>query len=153
MKSMIRTLCTTVALVGGTLAASAVTASAQGYSHKEQKVERKIDRKVQKAEHRHVNRVVNRTNRARVLCDDGTWSYASIGCGGHGGLASRQYHPVPHPSTHAVLHANPHSAVAHRAYANGISAGAVARCSDGTYWHAGNHVNACYRHGGVAHWF
>jgi hypothetical protein len=97
---------------------------------------------------RNGNRVVTRTTRARVLCEDGTWSYTN--CVNHGGLASRQY--TPRASDQAVLHANEHSAVA-RAYANRMRASAVARCKDGTYWHATNHVRACYAHGGVARWY
>jgi hypothetical protein len=97
---------------------------------------------------RHGRRVVTRTTRTRVLCDDGTWSYSN--CVDHGGLASRQY--TPRASEVAVLHANEHSAVA-RAYANRLRASAVARCNDGTYWHATNHVRACYAHGGVARWY
>ncbi len=164
MTTTIRTICASGLLLGACVFASPATASAQGKSHKEQKVERQIDRKVDKQvdkqvdgqvakiEQRRVNRVVNRTTRTRVLCDDGTWAYASTGCGGHGGLASRQYKSVPRASAQGIAHANANSAVARAAYANGISAGAIARCNDGTYWHGANRTNACYRHGGVARW-
>ncbi len=162
MTPALRSLWSAGLLLAACVAAQPEAASAQGNSHKEQKIERKIDRKVDKQvakiEQRRVNRVASRTTRARVLCEDGTWAYVSLGCGSNGGVASRQYHPTPRPSTQATLHANAHSAVAHAAvahapYANGISAHAIARCSDGTYWHAIDRANACYRHGGVAHWF
>lgn len=89
------------------------------------------------------------SKRYHVLCEDGLWTSHSKGCANHGGVAARQY--TPRASEEAILHANEHSAVA-RAYANGISRRAIARCVDGTYWHATTRVDACSNHGGVARW-
>ena len=151
--------------------AEAIVGSAEiRHGNKAEKVERKVDKQIYKEnkeivkENRQTDRamgvarthrsrrIMNRDTRARILCDDGTWSFVSSGCAGHGGIASRQYNrPIPHASEQGILHANANSAVA-RAYANGIAARAIARCSDGTFWHALTRTNACYRHGGVARW-
>ncbi len=163
MTATIKSLCAAGLLLGACTFSSPTVVQAQGKGHDAAKVERKVDRQIakdnRKVEHAAVAAEVHRArrmhavNRHRMLCEDGTWSYSSV-CAGHGGLASRQYQNVPHASAQAIMHANPHSAVARRAaYANGISTNAIARCNDGTFWHAINRTNACYRHGGVARWF
>jgi hypothetical protein len=114
-----------------------------------QRAARRAARRTSRTVRRTSSRSVTRGN--RVLCEDGTWAYSSTGCANRGGLASRQYTPTPRASEQGILHANEHSAVA-RAYSNTISRHAIARCSDGTYWHATTRTNACSGHGGVATW-
>jgi hypothetical protein len=146
----IQTLCAAALALGVSFAALPSQASAQVTTQTVEKVG--PHRVVTTTRTRHGERIVTRrttrTTRARALCDDGTWSYSN--CLDHGGLAARQY--TPRASEVAVLRANEHSAVA-RAYANRVRSRAVARCNDGTYWHATNHYRACYAHGGVARWY
>lgn len=168
----IQSLCAASLLLGACVLASPGISAAQGNDKVIEKANKQIDH--QQADHpvmsqqgdhqvnqggdRHVtrtvrttrrgNRIVTRTTRARALCEDGTWSFSN--CADRGGLASRQY--TPRASEQAILHANEHSAVA-RAYANRMRTSAIARCNDGTYWHATNHVRACSGHGGVARWY
>lgn len=96
------------------------------------------------------------TYRSRALCEDGTVVYrTSNTCAGHGGLASRQgtYASYPPASDRARERANANSAVVRGRYANSVRTNAIARCNDGTYWHATDRVNSCYLHGGVARWY
>jgi uncharacterized protein DUF3761 len=144
----IQLLCAASLALGTCLVASPGAAAAQVTTQTVEKVgPHKV---VTTTQTRTGDRVITRTRttRTRALCEDGTWSYTH--CVNHGGLAARQY--TPRASEVAVLHANEHSAVV-RAYANRVRTRAVARCNDGTYWHATNHVRACYAHGGVARWY
>jgi len=95
--------------------------------------------------------------RSRVLCADGVWvTRVTDACVNRGGLAARQgnYGTTPRASDRARQRAALNSAVRRGStpYANHTSTNAIARCMDGTYWHATTRTNACYRHGGVARW-
>lgn len=169
MRPVIRSLYATGLFLGAFVIASPAAASAQGKGRgqeksqqvekgqqKIEKMEEKADREVTKSQQvatrraaRHTRRT-SRVARTRYLCDDGSWSYSTI-CSGHGGPASRQYSPVPRASEQGILHANERSAVA-RAYANRTAAGAIARCNDGSYWHALTRTGSCADHGGVRRW-
>lgn len=149
MTSSIRSLCAAGLVLGACLVASPSTASAQGNSRMQQK---KAEKAVVKADRRAVAaRRYAYSTRYHYLCNDGSWWNVNT-CTGHDGLAARQYTPVPRASARAIARANANSAVA-RAYANGVRTSAIARCNDGTYWHASNRTSACYRHGGVARWY
>ena len=142
---------------------------AQGNSHKGMKPQAKTERTVQKGNGK-VTKTVSKTYRkgtktsrartvsyrSRVLCDDGTVVYRRTNaCDGHGGYAARQgtYGSYPPASDRARERANENSAVIRGRGANNLRTGAIARCNDGTYWHATDRVNACYLHGGVAAWY
>ncbi|MEO8193621.1 MAG: DUF3761 domain-containing protein [Gemmatimonadales bacterium] len=162
MTSTIRYLCASGLLLGCVLAAP--NAVAQGKSDKGNKVEKtvvKADRKINKAVQKTNDRVVARrvvrrsTYRPRVLCDDGVVVYrTTYTCAGHGGIAARQgnYGTTPRASARARERASLNSAVRRGPYSSTNSSGAIARCNDGTYWHATTRTGACYRHGGVAFW-
>lgn len=157
MKSTIRSLCAAVLVLGACLVTSPINAAAQGNSHKAEKQEQKQERKAEKADvkaDRQAARAVamrryRYSSRNHYLCNDGSWWSVNT-CAGHDGLASRQY--TPRASAMAIAHANANSAVA-RAYASRVRSNAIARCNDGTYWHATTRKSACYRHGGVARWY
>lgn len=173
MKSVIRSLCVAGALAGAFAFAAPNQALAQGKSNKAAKAEQKVDKAEHKMEHkasetehkmehkadkavRHT-RVRRRTTtyRSRVLCEDGTVvTRTTNGCRNHGGVASRQgsFDRYPPASARARARANSNSAVVRGIGANRTRAGAIARCSDGTYWHSNTRTGACYRHGGVATW-
>ena len=153
MKSAMKTLSMAGLLLGASLVATPHRAAAQDYRRAQvggQEVQVTNDaaakRRAELAREAAARRGRSTT---RMLCEDGSSSYSTAGCSDHGGLASRQYTPVPRASQAAVLHANVRSAVA-RGYANRVSRNAIARCSDGTYWHSTTRRNACYNHGGVA---
>lgn len=153
------------AILGAAIAFGALAspALAQGKSDKGMKGQAKVEKTVQKG-----NTKVTKTNRktsstyrrattyrSRVLCDDGTVVYRTTNaCAGHGGVAARQgtYASYPPASARARARANANSAVIRGRRANNVRSGAIARCNDGTYWHASDRVNACYLHGGVADW-
>ena len=158
MRSTIRIILASTLAFG----AMAAPAMAQGKSHKnDTKTEKRAETRTDTRSDKHS--VVRRTatNRgARVLCEDGTWVYGSSACTDRGGVAARQgdYGTTPRASDRAREVANEHSAVARstssvRGYANYTRSNAIARCSDGTYWHSNTRTNACYRHGGVARWY
>lgn len=133
MRSALKALCAASVVLGATFAAPHA-ATAQGMNHKAVKQQMKQQQGM-------------RYSRTRnLLCEDGTWTSKAVGCGNHGGVAARQV--TPRASEQAVLHANEHSAVA-RAYANRTARNAIARCNDGTYWHASTRTDACTNHGGV----
>lgn len=156
MRSTVRIILASTLAFG----AMATPAMAQGKSHKNDAKTTRTTRTVTKTTRNGgVHRTV--TNRApRVLCEDGTWVYGSNACSDRGGLAARQgdYGTTPRASERAREVANEHSAVARsttsvRGFANYTRSNAIARCSDGTYWHSSTRTNACYRHGGVARWY
>jgi Protein of unknown function (DUF3761) len=167
MKSTIRRFCIS-GLVFGVCILSAPGAFAQGNSHKgEMKAERGVDKAGAKTEKTwdkavqkgHDRRVSTRrratSTRSRVLCEDGVVvTRTTNACAGHGGVAARQgsYSTYPPASNRARERANENSAVVRGIRANNVRAGAIARCKDGTYWHATSRTGACYRHGGVARW-
>ena len=133
---------------------------AQGHSGKTKTVQKsngKITKTVSKTNRKGTSstrRTV--TYRSRALCEDGTVVYRTTNtCAGHGGLASRQgtYASYPNASARARARANANSAVVRGRRANNVRSGAIARCNDGTYWHASNRANACDLHGGVATWY
>ncbi|HZJ01738.1 MAG TPA: DUF3761 domain-containing protein [Gemmatimonadaceae bacterium] len=139
---------------------------AQGKSHKPAKTEAKTVKTVQKSNgkvtktYRKGTTTYRRTTtyRSRALCEDGTVVFRSSNtCAGHGGLASRQgtYSTTRYPSAsdRARARASTNSAVVRGIGANSIRTNAIARCNDGTYWHATTRRNACYLHGGVARWY
>ena len=134
------------------------TATAQGNYPKAGTVERKIERKSDQRVAEKVRRTTRHGTviaRRRLLCGDGTWAVSSAGCATHDGVAARQVEVrqvTPVASARARERANVRSAVVRRAYANRTSAGAIARCVDGTYWHARTRTSACVNHGGVANW-
>ena len=137
---------------------------AQGHSDKGMKTQAKAQKSVQKTD-RKVTRTYRKgtstsrrttTYRSRVLCDDGTVVYRTTNaCASHGGIAVRQgtYASYPPASARARARANANSAVIRGRGANNVRTGAIARCNDGTYWHATDRVNSCYLHGGVATWY
>lgn len=133
------------------------TATAQGNYPKAGSVERKIVRKDQKVAQK-IRRTTRRgtiVERRRILCGDGTWALSGAACANHDGVAARQVEVkrvTPVASVRARERANVNSAVARSAYVNRTRAGAIARCADGTYWHARTRTSACANHGGVANW-
>jgi hypothetical protein len=160
MKTTIRTI------LGAAIAFGALTspALAQGKSDKANKGQAKVEKTVQKGNakvtktYRKGRATRSRTvsYRSRVLCDDGTVVYRRTdACAGHGGYAARQgtYGTYPPASARARERANANSAVIRGRGANNVRTGAIARCNDGTYWHATDRVDSCYLHGGVAEWY
>jgi hypothetical protein len=132
-------------------------AAAQAYP-KADKVERKIERKTDQKVEQKVYRTTRQGRvvaRKRILCGDGTWALSGAACANHDGVAARQLEirrvARPVASARARERANVNSAV-RRAYVNRTRAGAIARCVDGTYWHARTRTSACVNHGGVANW-
>ena len=96
------------------------------------------------------------SSRTRVLCADGYWVNRTLNaCWNRGGFASRQgtFYSTPRASDRARERASLNSAVRRNAYANLTRTNAIARCMDGTYWHATTRTGACYMHGGVARWY
>lgn len=98
------------------------------------------------------------SSRGRVLCADGIWvRRTSNACANRGGFAARQgtynTNNTPRASDRARERAALNSAVRRGSYSNLTRANAIARCMDGTYWHATTRTGACYRHGGVARWY
>ena len=159
MRPIMRNLFAAGLVMGACALASPV--SAQGKSHKAGKsvvkAEKKYDKTVAKRNDQMFYRTQNRT-RSRVLCADGFWvTRTTNACLDRGGLAVRQgdYATTPRASDRARERASLNSAVRRSTspFANHISTNAIARCMDGTYWHATTRTNACYRHGGVATWF
>jgi len=146
MTSAIRSFCATSLVIGvGVLAAP--NTSAQGGSQKDDPKVEKVD-KIDQSNRKVVRRTS--TRRTRVLCEDGVWvNRSAYTCRSHGGIAARQ---GPRASDRARERASSNSAVVRSPYANSNPNGAIARCSDGTYWHASTRTGACYRHGGVAFW-
>ena len=145
-------------MLGAAIAFGAFTSPvlAQGHSNKAEKAVQKSNKKVTKTVSRKGTSTRRMTHRSRALCEDGTVVYrTSNTCAGHGGLASRQgtYASYPPASDRARERANANSAVVRGRHANTVRTGAIARCNDGTYWHATDRVNACYLHGGVATWY
>ncbi len=174
MKSVTRSLCIAGALAGAFAFAAPNQALAQGKgkpAKAEHKVEHKAEHKATEAEHKmehkadkavHKTRVVTpvrhrtTTYRSRVLCEDGAVvTRTTNACANHGGVASRQgsYDRYPPASARARARASSNSAVVRGIGANNTRSGAIARCSDGTYWHSNTRTGACYRHGGVAAWY
>jgi hypothetical protein len=135
-----------------------VTATAQGTYPKTGTVERKIVRKSDQKVAQKIRRTTRRgtiVERRRILCGDGTWSVSGAACANHDGVAARQVEVrrvTPVASVRARERANVNSAVVRRAYVNRTRAGAIARCTDGTYWHARTRTSACVNHCGVANW-
>ncbi|MEO5588678.1 MAG: DUF3761 domain-containing protein [Gemmatimonadaceae bacterium] len=169
MRFTIRSLCAASALAGAFAIAVPNTAVAQGNGqNKTAKAEQKAakaEQKAAKAEQMATRRVVNKTathtrrrattGYARILCEDGVVVRRTTdACAGHGGVASRQgsYGKYPPASDRARQRANSNSAVVRGIGANNTRTGAIARCSDGTYWHSSTRTGACNRHGGVARW-
>jgi hypothetical protein len=175
MTSAIRTLCTGL-LLGASVLAAGSSAMAQGKGHEGKGVDKQIVKEVHPAPvagpaveravyqvpvkkgvaKAGVTRRSSRVRRARLLCEDGTWSFAGrTACASHGGLAARQLvvkTPPPRASARARARASTRSAVYRSTYSNTNRTGAIARCSDGTYWHSTTRYNACTGHGGVASW-
>ncbi len=114
-----------------------------------------------------------------VVCTDGTSSAAGRGaCSGHGGVAKAAKHVKAEKHVKAAEHAKVEkkaeakkeakteskkeskkeskmeskkaAPAAHKGSAD--SAGATAKCKDGSYSHAKQHKGACSKHGGVAEW-
>jgi hypothetical protein len=169
----IKTLCASALLIG-TAFLSAPSAEAQGKGNKVYKAEVKAEQKEWKTERKIADKQrkqyikYEKKNqklaaarrraalRTRVLCADGYWvTRTSNACYNRGGLALRQgsYYAVPRASARARERAALNSAVRRSAYSNLTANGAIARCMDGTYWHATTRTGACYRHGGVARWY
>ena len=161
MRTTIRTILG-AAVVFGALASPAL---AQGKSDKSMKGQAKVEKTVQKGNAKVTKVYRNGTTtsrartvsyRSRVLCDDGTVVYRRTNaCAGHGGYAARQgtYGNYPPASARARERASANSAVIRGRGANNVRTNAIARCNDGTYWHATDRSNACYLHGGVARWY
>jgi hypothetical protein len=160
MRSIIRTI------LGAAVAFGAIAspALAQGKSDKGMKGQVKVEKTIQKGNTK-VTKVYRKTTptsrrtvtyRSRALCEDGTVVYrTTYACARHGGFAVRQgsYASYPPASARARARANANSAVVSGRRANNVRSGAIARCNDGTYWHASNRTNPCYLHGGVARWY
>ena len=134
------------ALLGAGIAFGAMNSPvlAQGHSGKTAKTVQKSNGKVTKTVSKTNRKGTSTTRRSttyrsRALCEDGTVVYRSSNtCAGHGGLASRQgtYASYPPASDRARERANANSAVIRGRHANNVRTGAIARCNDGTYWHA-----------------
>jgi len=128
----------------------------------EKRADKRDDNQIRKSARKTARRDVNTSRRTTsrsvyrggVLCEDGTVFRTSIACTGHGGVAARQGPPggYPRASDRARERANENSAVV-RGIGNNVRNNAIARCADGTYWHANTRDNACYGHGGVATWY
>jgi hypothetical protein len=170
MTSMIRSVVAAGLFAGAFAIATPHDALAQKGGNKgkseqksEKKAEKRSDKQVTKTtRHNTTRRDVNArrrttsgsTYRGGILCEDGTVFRTSIACAGHGGVAARQGPPggYPRASDRARERANENSAVV-RGIGNNVRNNAIARCADGTYWHANTRDNACYGHGGVATWY
>jgi len=91
---------------------------------------------------------------ATAKCKDGTYSKAASSqgaCSGHGGVAEAL---SPAPKTAAPSVAGEGGAKAPTvARPAGAPAGAIAKCSDGTYSQSKQGEGACAHHGGVAEWY
>lgn len=138
----------------------ASTATAQGNSGKSEvtKAQKQTGKTARKTTRRVSQRIGTGEDwrRNRVLCEDGTWVLRSSNtCASHGGIASHQGQ-FPPASDRARERASQNSAVLRGtgsgSWADNERRGAIARCSDGTYWHGTSRTGACYRHGGVAVW-
>ena len=150
-------------VLGAAIAFGAFTSPvlAQGHSNKPAKAVQKSDKKVAKTVSKTTRKGTATTRRtvtyrSRALCEDGTVVYRTTNtCAGHGGLAVRQgtYASYPPASDRARARANANSAVIRGRHANNVRSGAIARCNDGTYWHASDRTDACYLHGGVSTWY
>ncbi len=163
----LKTLCASALLLGVTLLSAPSAEAQKGKGDKAEKQEIKAERKVvkqeqksiDKAQKQHQKTVASRrtsSNRARVLCADGIWvTRTSNACWNRGGLAARQgtHYSTPRASDRARERASLNSAVRRSSYANLTRTNAIARCMDGTYWHATTRSGACYGHGGVARWY
>ena len=158
MTTTIRSFIAAGLLAGAFAIAAPQNALAQGKSQKAAKVERKVDKRVAKTTHTR-SRLATRRARSvsypRLLCEDGVYVTRDRGCIGHGGIAARQGPEGGYPpaSARARERANANSAVIRGIGANNVRTNAIARCNDGTYWHATTRDNACYLHGGVATWY
>ena len=159
MTTTIRSFIAAGLLAGAFAIAAPQNALAQGKSQKAAKVEKRDDKHVTKSTGttkttRRLATRRTRTSYQRVLCEDGVWVTRSRGCVGHGGIATRQGPEGGYPpaSDRARARANENSAVIRGIGANNVRTNAIARCNDGTYWHAPTRDNACYLHGGVATW-
>lgn len=158
MTTTIRSLIAAGLFAGAFAIAAPQNALAQGKSQKAAKVERKADKRVTKSTQTRSGLATRRARSVsypRLLCEDGVWVTRTRGCVGHGGVASRQgpERGYPPASARARERANANSAVVRGIGANNVRTNAIARCNDGTYWHASTRDNACYLHGGVATWY
>ena len=163
----LKTLCASGFLLGVTLLSPPSAEAQKGKWDKAEKREIKAEQKALKQQRkwdsrnqrRIDKRVASRrsvTSRSRVLCSDGTWVTRTLNaCSNRGGFAVRSgtYYSTPRASDRARERASLNSAVRRGTYANLTRTNAIARCMDGTYWHATTRSGACYRHGGVARWY
>ena len=143
MRSMIQAICGTGMVLAVSLVGVPASAHAQTTTH---------TYGVSGTTRIHHHHVV--THRTHILCADGTWARSgNTDCVGHDGVAARQLTTIstPRASERARLRAASNSAVI-SGYSNGVRRYAIARCADGTYWHARRHAGACADHGGVARW-
>ncbi len=146
MRSMIQNLCGTGMVLAVSLVGMPAPAHAQATTH---------TYGVSGTTRIHHHRVA--TYRTHILCADGTWARSgNVDCVGHDGVASRQITTTttvtPRASERARVRAASNSAVV-SGYSNSARNRAIARCADGTYWHARRRAGACVDHGGVARWF
>ena len=142
MRSMIQMVCGTGMVLAVSLVGMPVSAHAQGTYG------------VSGTTTVHHRRVV--TSRTHILCADGTWArYGNPDCRGHDGVASRQVTTTTtvNPGSAAVVGGYGTNSTVVRGYSNGVRRNAIARCVDGTYWHARRHAGACVDHGGVRRWY
>lgn len=147
--SMTRSVVTAALLAVAVAIASPGDAQAQGNSHKAAKAT------THKPTKRHVTtrRTSSNYYGSRVLCEDGVYVIRTTNaCSRRGGIASRQAN-YPPASDRAREVANENSAVQRGVGANNVRTNAIARCNDGTYWHATTRLHACTDHGGVATWY
>jgi len=143
MRSMIQAVCGTVMVLAVSLGGMPASAHAQANRHTYGGPARTRIR------HHHAA-----TYRTHILCADGTWARAgNTDCAGHDGVAARQATTISTPpaSERARERAAPNSAVV-RGISNSVRLHAIARCADGTYWHARRRAGACVDHGGVRRW-
>ena len=166
MKTL-KTLCASGFLLGATLISAPSAEAQKGKWDKEAKHEIKANQKAIKQQQKWDNKQQkdyqkraaarrSATNRSRVLCSDGVWVTRTLNaCSNRGGYAARNgtYTATPRASDRARERASPNSAVRRGSYANLTRTNAIARCMDGTYWHATTRSGACYLHGGVARWY
>jgi hypothetical protein len=107
------------------------------------------------------------TEKPTVTCKDGTTGPGGRGaCRGHGGVAkgatggaassaTAPTAPAAATAPTAPTHASTTAASQHASggkAATTDSAGALAKCKDGMYWHGAKHSGSCSHHGGVAEW-
>ncbi len=158
MTSKIRSFVTGGMILGAfALMVPAQSAAAQGNSGKVKSTHTQKQKQKSKKVTRPASRRVGTGEdwrRTRVLCADGAWVLrTTYSCRDHGGLASHQG-DFPPASDRARERANENSAVqrGRGSWADNERRSAIARCSDGTYWHGTTRTGACYRHGGVAVW-